>query len=362
MCVVLCLGCEGSSDTRAEAGDAGAPPDASSDAAPDTMRPDGGGRGTPFLDCEAETISRAGENVAFECERCGPNGTCPEPDPAQGECRCFPGHEGERCELCTEGYVEHGGTCVTPCEAAGMPCTGLCSGTVDAPTCDCAIGYDGARCDTCSPGFEPDPRVFDALACAPTCGGACAAEELCTAASRDQQRCECMVGYDRDAADDCVWLGFTADPGFEHGCEHWRLLRRVANPTDVVVAELAPSELRLSVDHTCSAAGARAEAFLPAAHSKPGAALAITASGNAGASLQVSIDGQPGPFLASPGGERLVGTGAFERYVVCLALGDRGRKAAITLSVGELGACADAVEIEFVVRSLEVTVDAKCEG
>jgi hypothetical protein len=352
LCLALGLGCE-SNDEQAEGRDAGtAPPVSPSDA---------GDASSPFVDCEVETIPQLGENVSLQCDRCGPNGSCTELDPTRGDCRCSPEYVGERCELCAEGYVEHEGACVTPCQAAGVPCAGVCSGTLDAPVCECAVGYQGAECAVCSPGFESDPRVFDAVACVPTCEGACSDEELCRVDSHAEQRCECMVGYERDTADDCVWQGFTADPSFEHGCAHWRLLRQVGNPTDQVIVELEPSELRLSVDHKCSAAAARAEAFLPTAQSMPGAAIAITASGNPGARLLVSIDERPGPFLTSGGGEELAGSGDFERYLVCLPLWDRGQAVMLTLAVGEGGSCSEALDASFVVRSIEVTSDAECE-
>jgi hypothetical protein len=298
-------------------------------------------------------------NVAFECDRCGPHGSCRGRDPNEGDCRCDPAFAGDRCERCADGFVEHAGECVTVCQAAGITCNGICSGTVAAPSCECNIGYVGPKCDQCAVGFGPDPHVFDGLACAPTCDGGCDTAEQCVAPSRSEQSCECITGYERDAKGTCKWQHFIADPGFEHGCADWQIFHRVANPTDKVITELAPGKLTLSVDHRCSVAGAKTAAFLPAQGESENA-IAITAAGDAGVNLYVGFDDEL--FLA-PMGMPLAGTGAVKRYVVCLPTvspGFRAPKGALTLMVGELGTCMDPLLDRFEVHSIEVISDDQC--
>ena len=295
-------------------------------------------------------------NVVIECGRCAPHGTCNGPDPNQGECRCESEYTGASCEHCADGFVERGSECVTPCQAAGVQCNGVCSGTFDAPSCECRIGYAGLNCSQCAPGFGPASGVFDGgVRCVPTCDGGCNASEMCTAPSRDEQRCECVPGYERNSTGTCAWRGLIADPNFEHGCTDWHLFRR-GNPGDEVITELTPGKLTLSVDHHCSVAGAKSEAFLPAQGEVENAAIAITASGTSGANLYVGFD-----EMVFPGtlGTPLAGTGATKRYVVCLPIG-AARKAAVTFTVGELGTCAETLEDDFEVRSVEVTSDDQC--
>jgi hypothetical protein len=169
-----------------------------------------------------------------------------------------------------------------------------------------------------------------------------------------------MEGYEREG-DACVWGGLIRDPSFERGCAHWQLLRKPANTTDTVVAEITPSGLTLFVDHVCSMAVATARAFLPAKLTMPGAALAITASGSLDAKLHVSFEAPEGPSLVSPIGESLVGTGSAERYLVCLPLDDRGRAASLTLGVGETGTCAEPLDSQFTVQTIETVTDDSCE-
>jgi hypothetical protein len=314
-----------------------------------------------FVECEPLTLPPFGLNSSFVCDRCAPHGTCTTPDFEQGECQCAPEYRGSRCELCAHGYVERDGQCVTPCQAAAFPCAGTCTGTVDAPACECPIGRAGEVCDRCSPGFAPDPRFSEGVTCIPTCGDGCESDEQCVASSADEQRCACMVGYERDAAGRCVWQGLTADPEFLLGCAHWQLFRKLANSTDIVLALIRRSELVLSVDHRCSTAGATAEAYLPAAHTMPGAALAVTASGSDGATLYVTFDASAADFAVPGQGERVTGTGESRRQIVCLPRVESGREAAITLTVGEAGTCADALDAAFTVQALEVVTDPACE-
>ena len=149
-------------------------------------------------------------------------------------------------------------------------------------------------------------------------------------------------------------------PDFEQGCAHWHLIRQIANATDVVVADIAASELKLSVDHRCSSARATAEVYLPSTQSMPNAAVAITASGSAGALLAVNFQNGMPVLIGPPRGEMLSGTGDWERYVVCLPGSDRGQGTSLTLGV-ESGTCAEPLDAAFAVRSLEMVSDTKCK-
>ena len=224
-------------DRDAGGQDASVPHDGAKPASDDASA--SGGECPPNDDWPLES----GANV-FTCARCAPHGRCPGPDPDQGECECGEAYVGEHCERCADGFVALGNECITACEAAGVSCNGVCSGTADALSCECSIGYSGPNCSQCATGFRPLPVVDGGLSCVPTCDGGCSAGEMCTATSRTEQRCECVVGYERDSKGACKWQGLIADPKFEHGCASWHLFRG-ANPGGKVIAELAPGSARL---------------------------------------------------------------------------------------------------------------------
>jgi hypothetical protein len=108
--------------------------------------------------------------------------------------------------------------------------------------------------------------------------------------------------------------------------------------------------------HRCSIAGAQAAAFFPTQSTLPNPAVAITASGTAGANLNVSFDNFT---VSAPVRMPLLGTGSTKRYVACLPAG-AARKAALALTVGESGTCAEPLEDTFEVRSLEVISENQC--
>jgi hypothetical protein len=309
--------------------------------------------------CEAEESTIFGDDVALVCELCGTRGRCV----GSGRCVCLEGYDGARCEACAEGYVMRGDNCVTPCSAAGVPCLGLCTGTETDPTCECHIGFEGERCEVCAEGFARESRVIDAMGCQPTCNGECTSDRQCVATSREEQRCECMPSYEPTEDGGCQWRALLADPRFEQGCESWALEKVIAasgHAADAVITDDA--ELHMSVTHRCSGASASAEAALPGPHTIPNAALAIMANGRGGSTLNVDFGGGPAPFFTE-GGEatRLAGTGAWQRYVVCVPPAEAGKKTVLRLSVGSGGECGEVAESRFRVRSIEIGSDPTCQ-
>jgi hypothetical protein len=332
---------------------------ACSKAVPDD--PSAGSSAEPPIEvmCEAEESTIFGDDVALVCELCGTRGRCV----GGGQCACLEGYDGARCETCAEGYVLRGGNCVTPCTAAGVPCLGLCTGTETNPTCECHIGFEGERCESCAEGFARESRVIDPEGCKPTCNSECTSDQECVAISREDQHCACMPSYAPSEDGGCQWQALLADPRFERGCQTWALEKVIAASGHAANAVITvDSELRMSVTHRCSGASASAVAALPAPHTVPNAALAIMANGRGSSSLNVDFGGGPAPFFTEGGhATRLAGTGAWERYVVCLPSSEAGKKTVLRLSVGAGGACGEVEESRFRVRSIEIASEPTCQ-
>jgi hypothetical protein len=101
---------------------------------------------------------------------CGTHGSC-EDRPGGHGCRCDPGYEGARCNLCIAGYAANEfGECLQLVIWQGMPdggaqslprrCAqdtckghGQCSEAEGRLSCACFPGYQGTRCDVCAPGY-----------------------------------------------------------------------------------------------------------------------------------------------------------------------------------------------------------------
>jgi hypothetical protein len=181
------------------------------------------------------------------------------------------------------------------------------------------------------------------------------------AASAEEQRCECVFGYHRDASGVCEWDGLLDDPEFALGCAAWRLTVVRANPDHVVAAKIAEGELRLAVSHRCSNAAATADARLPAPQTVPHAALRFSANGSVGALLSVSFNdrsGGPAPFF---GTAAATGTGERQEVVVCLDLMREIKPAVVQFSVGQYALCNERIDHEFSIRAVSVISYLSCQ-
>lgn len=102
-----------------------------------------------------------------EKDPCGDHGVCDD-EAGVIRCRCDPGYEGARCDLCSSGHQRNdhgecwqalvlidGGVAPARERCADTSCRGhgQCSDATGTITCECFPGYQGARCDACSDGF-----------------------------------------------------------------------------------------------------------------------------------------------------------------------------------------------------------------
>ena len=167
------------------------------------------------------------------------NGTC-----EGGSCVCTPGHEGDDCSQCEEGYQDNDGdgVCLPSCDMAELGdcggngscddssgeaicdcedgyqdddgdgvceanCEALDCGenqvcdTSDGPAqCVCAEGYEGDECDECAEGYQDNDEDGVCLASCET------AELECSDGCDDssgEAKCSCPVGYEGSDCEDC---------------------------------------------------------------------------------------------------------------------------------------------------------------
>jgi len=137
---------------------------------------------------------------------CGGHGTC---DASTGDpvCTCDTGYTGSFCQDCAENYQDNDGdnTCNPDCEEANLGClstSGACSDESGTAVCVCNVGYDGERCELCANGYQDNDTNGS---CTPTCEGAAltCVHGACSDAS-GPAACACEAGYAGVTCDVCA--------------------------------------------------------------------------------------------------------------------------------------------------------------
>ena len=129
-----------------------------------------------------------------DCDRLGTE----ECDHNTGECRCFPGVEGERCDRCMAdhwGLDTNSVNGCTPCNCSTASVSSQCD--VQTGQCQCQPGATGAKCERCQAGFwNLGPNGCDSCGCNTefAVGGTC---------DQETGQCECLEGVIGQNCDHC---------------------------------------------------------------------------------------------------------------------------------------------------------------
>ena len=133
---------------------------------------------------------------AKNCEECDCNrdGT-EECDHINGQCKCFPGVEGERCDRCQADHFgfKFGGC--SPCECSEASVSSQCD--LETGQCICRPGVVGAKCSRCLNGFwNLSPSGCESCGCNTdfAVGGGC---------NQVSGQCECLPGVIGQNCDRC---------------------------------------------------------------------------------------------------------------------------------------------------------------